>query len=210
MRSESGQRISLREAARLIYRVQQPTPEQIERVRMHIDNRELAGDRQGTTTTSVADFLARTATARQRATRPDHAASHREADELDRVYHEGLKNFFLAVIFQRKLQGTSVRFQRAVVAGQIGLLVMTLALVAFSARTAFPPLSPERAAVLTWLKANEKKPRIIQWHSPAVDGHGRVRMRVQYHYVTPLGKGVDTDRMFIIQNGQVVGMETDW
>lgn len=207
---ETGERLSFRQAAQVMYGVKQPSPEQIERVRLHIENRELAGDHRGTTTVHVAEFLARSATARQRDARRDAPNSGKTAVELDRVYHESLKDFFLAVVFRRKLQGVSVRLQRAVVVCQVLLVGAVIVAALWSARAAFPPMSPERAAVLQWLQENTVKSRIIRWYPPALDEAGRTRMRVEYHYTTELGKGVATDRQFVIAGDKVVGVETDW
>jgi hypothetical protein len=210
MPAETGQRLSLRDAARLIYRVERPTPEQIERVRQHILQRELVGDQRGTTSTAVADFLARAATARQRDARRDAPTDGRQVEQLDHVYHETLKSYFLTIIFRRKMRGTSIRFQRAVVVGQVLLLCFALLTIIFCVRAAFPPLAPERAAVLAWLETHAPKSRINQWHPPSVDEEGQTRMRVEYHYTTDRGKGVDTDRVFVISGGQVVGVQSEW
>lgn len=200
MPAEKDKRLNLREAAQVIYGVKQSTPEQIERVRALIATGELVGDSRGTTTQHVAAYLARIALLRQREARADAPKG-----ELEGVYQETLKNFFLAVVFQRRLKGTSRTFQRAVLIGQIVSLCLIAALVFFSARTAFPPLSPERAAVHEWLEANARKPRINRWHPPQIGDDGQTRMRVEYHYVAESGKGIDTDRVFIIADGQVVG-----
>jgi hypothetical protein len=210
MSAQSDRRLSIREAAQLIYRVAQPSPQQIDRVRQHITRQELQGDARGTTTAAVADFLARTATLRQRDARRDAPISGRRAQDLDAVYHESLKDFFLAVIFRRKTHGASLRFQRAVVAAQGLVVVGVLTLVIFSARAAFPPLAPERAAVKAWLEANTIKPRVQRWHRPTHDDQGQTLLRVEYRYVTERGKGIDTDRMFVIADGQVVGVRTEW
>jgi hypothetical protein len=158
----------------------------------------------------VADFLARMATARQRGARRDAPISGGARQTLDRVYHESLKDFFLAVIFRRRVQGASRRFQHAVMATQALVVCLVVGLVIYSARAAFPPLSPERAAVLEWLKTNTVKSRINHWHDPTIDEEGRTRIRVEYHYTTERGKGVDTDRLFVIADGAVVSVESEW
>jgi hypothetical protein len=200
MPAGSDKHLSLREAAQVIYRAQQPTPEQIERVRTHIASGELEGDSRGTSTAHVAAYLARIALLRQRDARRDAPTG-----EIEHVYQETLKNYFLAIVFQRRVKGASRRFQRAVLGGQIALLGLILIAALFSVRTAFPPLTPERAAVLQWLDANARKPRVNRWHPPQVGDDGQLRMRVEYHYVSESGRGIDTDRVFVIAGNEVVG-----
>jgi hypothetical protein len=205
MVARTDQRISFKQAAALIYRASDPTSAQVRRVAELVALGEINGTARGTTMDDVAAYMAK-ATLDHRASagagraptalKKETAATHQEP--LDRVYRETLKDYFLALIFRRKNSRASKSFQRAVLAGQFAILVMLIGAVLFTARTAFPPLAPERAAVVHWLRENNQQFRIIQWH-PAVRGEdGKMRMRVEYHYVTDRRKGIDTDRIFTI------------
>jgi hypothetical protein len=200
-------RLTHQEAAQVIFGTQKPTAAEVDKVQQLIVQCELAGDSRGTTTAAVADFLARRATTRQRVARPSAAEQSLHRVELDTIYHESLKNYFLAVLFRRRIRGASVHFRRAVFGGQVVLLMLMLLAVAVSARTAFPPLAPERAAVVRWLETNAKKPRIIRWHPAMTGSDGRLRVRVEYHYVAESGKGIDTNRVFVIDDGEVADVE---
>ncbi len=199
-------RLSFREAAKLIYRVEQPSAAQVERVRQHVVNKELAGDKRGTWGASVAEFLARSAIQQQREARRDMPPVGHRDPRLDvaAVYQETLKSYFVAVLFRRRQRHAGKRFERAVQIGQGALLLGILTLGIFSIRRSFPPLSPERAAVLRWLDKQTSQARIKSWHTPAPDDDGSVRLRVEYHYVTARGKGIDTDRIFVIAGGEVI------
>ncbi|MCA9270020.1 MAG: hypothetical protein KDA41_16175, partial [Planctomycetales bacterium] len=146
----SDQRISVGQAARMIYRTSRPKVEQLQRVQELIVRRDLKGDSHGTTVAAVTDFLA------ARAVKPGLATSrpkiHEEA--MRRVYQDSMRDFFLAVFARRKVHGAGKLFQRAVLATQIVVLVVALATTALSLRAVFPPLAPERAAVLDWLNEN--------------------------------------------------------
>ena len=69
---------------------------------------------------------------------------------------------------------------------------------------AFASYWTDGAAVLRWLDKQTSQARIKSWHTPAPDDDGSVRLRVEYHYVTARGKGIDTDRIFVIAGGEVI------
>jgi hypothetical protein len=216
--TRADQRISFKQAAALIYRAASPSPDQVRRVAELVAHGELDGTTRGTTMDAVAAFMANSSIDRaagvvksaphagMRAANADHA-KHREP--LDRVYRETLKDYFLALIFRRKVSRASKTFQRAVLAGQIFILLLIAAAVVFTSRTVFTPLSPERAAVVRWLQETYPEHRVNQWHSPAAGGDGQVRMRVEFRYVPPGRRGVDTVRVFTVVDGQVVSVDSE-
>ncbi|MEX0866736.1 MAG: hypothetical protein WD030_05215, partial [Pirellulales bacterium] len=221
MPMNSQRKLSVEQAARLIYRGSAPSEAQIERVRTAIERGDLVGEAGATTVGAVAEFLARAAVTNRRAgasrspgaaTPPRSAAGYYgKQEELPSVYLDSLRNYFLSAISRKHLKQQSAAFQRGVLIGQIAFLVFAVAMLGYATRMIAPPRPPEQAAVLTWLEENTAHHRIIQWHPPhpTADGTG-VRMRVQYHYATNRGKGIDTDRLFLIQQDRVVSVESDW
>lgn len=221
MAVNSQRKLSAEQAARLIYRGSTPSNSQIERVRTAIERGDLAGEEGATTVGAVAEFLARAAVTKTQGGAPSKpgepspprsaAGYYGKQEELPSVYVDSLKNYFLSAISRKHLKQQSAAFQRAVLIGQIAFLVFAVATLAYAARMIAPPRPPEQVAVLAWLEENTAHHRIIQWHPPhpTADGTG-VRMRVQYHYATSRGKGIDTDRLFLIQQDRVVSVESDW
>jgi len=211
MPSQADKRLNIKRAAGLIFRTAKPTAEQMQRVAEWIAQGELAGDSRGTTAAAVADFIARSALDRRNsgsraAAARRHSAAH--AEEMHDLYRQTLKQYFLAVLLRRKVHHASKRFRRAVLAGQIGLLLASLLLILASFRTFFPPLAPERAAVVEWLEANVEDYRLIKFHPTKYDENGNARVWVEYHYRTPQGRGVDTRRGFTIAGDRVVAVDS--
>lgn len=222
--SGSSHRIGVRKAAQLIFRVRQPTAEQLSRIRQLLTRGDLQPEGNGTTMESVAELMARVALRgvgpSDKGSPADFASEILESpgsrsafggESLRSIYRESLKEYFLAVFFRRRRNDASVGFQRAVVAGQAIVLLMFALFVVGSVRAIFAPMPPEKSAVLDWLDKNTHHFRIIQWHPAAAadDGNG-MTMRVQYHYVTRHGRGIDTDRVFTIQAGRVVRVDSEW
>jgi hypothetical protein len=213
-------RISVEEAARIVYGAQQPDWRQVGQVRALILRGTIRGSEDGrwTTAEAVAEYLA-TANLRRRSAERDRRAaggeglpSHRSP--LQRKYRSDyrdvLKEYFLAVIRRRDRRGYSRPFQRAVLAGQIVLLAGIAALLTvffFSLRPA--PEPPELAVVRAWLDENTDRYRIIQWYPPesAADGQGST-IRVIYDYAETSPKTIQTDRVFVIHGSRVTSVES--
>ena len=110
---------------------------------------------------------------------------------------------------RRKVHNASRMFRRAVLGGQIAFLVGLLVVILFGVRMMFPPLSPERAAAVSWLEENTERYRIIKFHPTTVDETGKSRLWVEYHYTTPQGRGIDTRRIFTVVENRVIAVDSE-
>src|SRR5688572_26359562 len=92
--------LTAREAARVIYQTDDPTADQINKVRASIARGHLPASSKGhwtTTQEALAEYLARTTAARHY--RP--AGAQRATGELRGYYRRLLKDYFLAVTLRR-------------------------------------------------------------------------------------------------------------
>ena len=135
MPAAEKRRLSLEEAAKLIFNTTEPTPQQVGRVRNLILRGALAGNPQqrlATSTESVAQYLAMAAMVTQKAKDKlqgrdeEKAAAVKTARAGERdmrpLYSDLMKDYFLAIVRKRGLQRRSAGFHRAVLAGQIVLV----------------------------------------------------------------------------------------
>lgn len=220
-----------RDAARFIYRTKRPSAEQIEGVNERIRTGVLRGKKpapkasfQTTTVGDVAQYLANQAYHRELGERSTAtqwidsprgekgngpAFSHcqtKEGQSLRGIYGDILKDYALALMFRRSRRQVSRWFIRAVLAGQviILLLIMSVTVLAFQS---FSPVAPvEQQVVERWLGEHEPGYRILEWFSPQIDPEGGLTVRVRYHYRTDRGKGIDTDRIFVVRDDYVVAV----
>jgi hypothetical protein len=226
MNGNDKRRLDLREAARIIYRTADPTPQQEDALRRELARGHLQGSRDGrwTTPQAVAEYLAgrtyeRHAPQRGRTAVPtgfvpvrrvtDAGAKHpggvRSNDTLVTLYHDLLRDYFLAVLRRRKQHRRSKLFERAVVAGQVACLLLLLGMFAFGLRVAQSLRQPqEQAAVERWIAKTTSDFDVIRWQptEPTRDGSG-VIVRVQYQYYSPSRKRIVTDRAFEVQGDRV-------
>lgn len=211
MTLQADRRISHRRAAELLFRTSKPSPGQMERVTAFIAQGELAGDSRGTTAEAVAEFASRAALDRQQTNGRDRDGQRpQRGNQLaQEVYQESLKQYFLAIFLRRKMHNVSKQFRRAVLIGQVGVLCVVAFLVLMAFRSVFPPLAPERAATVTWLEENTDRFRVIRYHPTTHDESGNAQLWVEYHYITPQGRGIDTRRMFTVAGDKVVAVDSD-
>lgn len=191
------------EAARIIYHTENPSPEQIDKVRYKLARGLLKSSSQGrwtTTPEAVAEYLSH---------RTSHQAAKRRQESghkpLFALYRELLQDYCLAVLARRSTTRRSGIFETLVIMGQLGCLVMIIGAVLAGHRYGFPDAVPEQAAVEHWLSDHADDFQIIEWYP--VQGRGTeetCRLRVKYKYMTAKRKSVLTDRIFIIRNRQVV------
>ena len=220
--TDRDQRLSVREAARIIYSRNPPSEDQVRRVQEHLERGDIRGDcnssrtRWSTTAGFVAEYLASRAypsTAAGSAAGHARAAVHRtqqmarraprHAEELESTYQELLTDYFLAIVFRRKQRRTSRRFDQTVVAGQIAIVL----LVVFGCLATFTelmqPAPIQHVLVEHWIAQQNENYRITRWfplRSHPVEGS---ILRVQYHYQNARGRGVDTDRTFHVDGSLV-------
>jgi hypothetical protein len=222
----SDRELSVREAAEIIYRTEQPTPQQIVQVSRRLACGALKGRKSSSgqwtsTAACVAQYMAGQTylrllgeAGRPAAVRPPAAgrtpvarAHHKQYGAVRAVYEEVLRDYFLALIFRRR-QGRSRTFYGAVVAGQAGMLLVILLLLAVAmramGRSLLDTLPAEQATVHRWLAEHERDFRVGRWHPPAPDPAGGSRVRVEYSYTAPNGKTIQTDRIFVVKDDRVV------
>ncbi|MEQ8790304.1 MAG: hypothetical protein RIC55_28670 [Pirellulaceae bacterium] len=153
---------------------------------------------------------------------------------LRRVYRELLGDYFRSVVMVRSSSGNSAAFQRAVLALQVGVIAVTVALIAWAAVSIWMPSSPgqawraagaerlqsndspERRVVEHWLRANRKSAEMLDI-LPAHDRPGGKSIRVRFSYRRPAKKGADADaaaesiqlgdHVFVVHRGEVVRVE---
>jgi hypothetical protein len=225
--------LTAREAAEIIYKTRQPTPAQVHHVREHFarsgsPSKSPTRGRQTTTANDVAEYIAGQTYLRQLHDGGKPQAKHSRAGEgrqslplparkdyapLRAVYQDILKDYFLALILRRRRRDVTKTFRRAVVAGQVGVVLTTIALLAVSLQSlsgSLPWNRPlEQAAVEQWLAENETEFSVTRWY-PAVQSAGEegASVRVEYSYTTAQGKTVATDRIFVIRDGRVASQSS--
>ena len=218
--TDTGRRLSIDEAAQLIYHTRQPTQVQLDKVRLKLLKGILRGNSRGSwvASESVAAYMAaRVVTgqanlqgknsAEQGNTEginragPSAMSDRRQSRELSRTYRSSLRDYFAAVIRRRRPEHATAAFDRAVLIGQIAFVVVPLlfAVISYSRLTAPPP---ERAAVKQWIAKNHKEYQVVEWFPPhpQADGAGS-SIRVKYRYFTKFRKAIVTERTFIVRDG---------
>ncbi len=138
-----------------------------------------------------------------------YATDKPTASQIRQVYHDILKEYFQALILRRRTRNTKRRFQVAVLVGQVGLLLAFVAAVAGSVKPFFSTVPPEQVAIQQWLREHAPGHKVTKWYPPEPDGEG-VKVRVQYRYLTRQGKGIHTDRLFIVEDSHVTRVDSEW
>lgn len=223
METGTGPRLTLAEAARLIYRTVEPTAAQVDRIRDKLKRGHLRGDRTGerVTAESVARYMAgvsTTAKLRQAGLGnpaaagrgenldtpalprpPSGVASVKSRKMLTGVYHEILRDYFAAVILRRATRRKSAAFDRAVVVGQVVVILLPIVLTLLIAR-AITGETAEQIAVRQWITDHDGRHEIVEWVPTVGQANGSV-VRVKYRYFTPSRKAIQTDRKFLVTDG---------
>lgn len=204
------------DAARLIFNTAEPTAEQIVKVRGEIKRGTLARSRQGGYTTTAdavatyfasraADDLLRHVGAAPANEPPASATADLSAGhpELGAHYQVMLKDYFLGIFLQRQSRQYPDVFQRAVLAGQVLLVLGIAAILLWVACDATGMLalgkSPERVAVERWIEEKHGPFEIVS----VTPGSEETDLRVRYIYRAPSGKQIQSDRLFRVVEGNV-------
>ena len=223
--------LGVRDAAKIIYDTDQPTTSQMRRVEQRLERGLLKGARKGHWTTTrecVAEFMAARAYQQQLAGRGDERADDDEKATSDRLpsrpkrqfvrqhapigqlYREILKDYFLSLVFQRRRQRRSRRFKQAVIGGQLGCLLLLVAVSAESIRPFFSRPPTEHVVIERWIERHAQKFTLTKWYASEPNPRGGgVSVRVQYRYQTPNGKTIHTDRRFVVEGDRIVTMDFD-
>jgi hypothetical protein len=219
---DSGRTLSIAEAAQTIYKVDAPSEQQIGRVYAHmksgalrVNHRDRPSKQWTTSEDAVADFLAGSAMKQYRAQRlstanaPAASAAKRHSRDgsgqtIVAVYRDIWRDYFLAVMLRRRREHHSARFRRAVIAGQVVVLIVMLGAIAIGIRVVYTPVAPERVAVERWIDERTDRHSITCWHPtrPSKDGAG-VIVEVEYRYAKDSPRVVSTRRVFVYDGTSV-------
>jgi hypothetical protein len=212
--------LALVEAARLIFRTRTPTEQQVARVQKLMQSGMLADSHcmgppshWTTTPAAIADYLANESLKRQEAkylditgkpltapslfdgTVPEGA----DTQQLKSLYKGIWSDYFLTVFMQRKGVHQSVNFRRAVLAGQISILLALVLIMIGGIGLTTESIPPQRSAVERWIAENTDQYSIQTWYPPEPSANGEgVVIRVKYSYQSGSPKPVYTDRRFLI------------
>lgn len=233
MATSSDRPISMIDAARLIFRTRTPSDKQVHRIYQlmkagALTVRNFAGPPLKWTTTeaAVADFLAagqvhrtlghpaveaaKKRAALQATESPTQLPANYEEEsvKLRGVYQSIWRDYFLAVMLRRRTAHRSRTFQRAVVAGQVILLLTMIVTFIGGFRYTFLPAPPEHLAIEHWIELNTDEFHVSKWHPtvPASDGDGSV-VRVEYRYQKESQRWIYTDRTFRVCGDEVTEIE---
>lgn len=213
--------ISLVQAARLLYRTKAPSGEQIDRVLELMRSGELSAHDGGknpqrwtTTNVAIADYLATKRVRRNRDGKPVAAEdavpvsrgqlAAKAKNEMNLVYHGIWRDYFLALMWRRRIAHRGVAFRRAVVAGQVVMLlalagIFLSAIFAIRGRIIAPA---EHQAVARWIEANTDDFAIQKWHPTQATADGQVlNLTVEYRYRKDSPRWIHTKRTFAVTDG---------
>ena len=228
--TESDRTLTAEEAARVLFSTATPTDQQVGRVRRLLVRGHLkpgAKGRWSTTAQSVAELLASKVAQRRDAGRAfaadgvarlqrDHSTAKNQPNggpaagasgELSSLYGQLLRDYFLAVTLRRRVPRRSATFARAVLAGQIALLLAAGGLFVFAGSKIFAPPPAEQSIVEKWLEENTGDFQIVEWFPAQSGGEDDfTQVRVRYKYFSGGRKGIVTDRVFSIEDGRVSGV----
>jgi hypothetical protein len=217
-----GKSISVLEAARIIYG-RKPTAEQMAKVLHKLQRGELRGTRRlgrwATTTEDVADYLAKLTMHQEHQLAQRRAASlapqrtklaAEQSLRMHDAYQYVLRDYFLALIFRRRARKTTKYFQRAVLGGQVLCLALIAAVVVSAIRPLMPAEpAPEHRAIQSWIQNNVGTPTITRWFPPQANPQGAGKLvRVQFSYFRHGRKKIDSDLLFLLDQQQIVGVES--
>lgn len=211
--------LDLNGAARVLFDVPSPTTQHLNHVRSLLMRGMLPrGPKGGWTTTmsAVTNLLAKRALrgrAREDATPSAMAGqalegirfAHRQ--ELPPLYRDLLRQYFGAVLLQRRASRGTCFFQRAVLGGQLVLIAMVLCLVVGAISPAFAPRPQEQVLVEQFIAEEYERYEIIEW-IPLEGTAAKHRLRVKFRYYSPSRKPIETDRIYAV-NGTQVALDTD-
>ena len=139
----------------------------------------------------------------------DKGNSFRRETQLQAVYGEVLRDYFLAIVFRRSARHAGKIFHRSVLVGQVCLLVLIASSVVFAVRHLSAGPTPEQAAIHAWIEQDAGKHTVLQWRDPQPHEEG-VAVRVRYRYFTSGRKGIETERRFVLVDGRVTRVDSDW
>lgn len=215
MSTTDQRRISLEEAAKIMFQTAEPTPQQILKIKSLIERGALAGNTQGRWTTSpesVARYLAMAAMHKnesggKKGGQLERTSRQRTSEAHIRpLYSDMLKDYFLAVLRRRDARRRSKVFHRAVRAGQLVGITLILGLCFWIvSASSEPPV--EFDVVEAYLTKTNPGVQIEQWYpATSAPSGGGYRIRVKYQFQQPNGTYTAQDLVFTVKDAQVRGI----
>lgn len=235
MSKSSDRRLSIADAARLLYRTDAPSDQQIGRVyermkagAIRVHDTSAAPRHWTTTEKALADYVAVEMVKRQDAVNPVAVAKPRgeplasrtrgaaqsdrarDAKTLKDAYHNIWRDAFLAVLLRRRMAHRSARFHHGVVVCQIALLIGLIGIALGAIRLTMRPIAPEHMAIERWIEQATDTYSVTRWHptQTAADGQG-VTVEVEYRYTKQSRKPINTRRTFRVIGDSVSEMSHD-
>ncbi|HUG92054.1 MAG TPA: hypothetical protein VML55_14540 [Planctomycetaceae bacterium] len=218
MTDSGSRRLSIEEAARLIYQTDEPTAPQLSKLRYTVARGVLKGStaENWVATDSVAAYLAARivkstadrAAVRSGPARQDSGADaaarprrHGATGDLPHVYRGLLRDYLSAVLRHKDVPQASATFRVAVLIGQLVIVLFPIVVIVGAIRsTTGPP--PERVAVERWIEQDTRKYEVLEWFPSEADRRGGVVVRVRYRYTSSGSpKPIVTDRRFRVADG---------
>jgi len=213
MNKPADRAISLSQAARTLFGTNVPSDEQIYYLIRHIKSGSLAGRDGGssltkwaTTEAALAEFMASERVEKRRdiQSRPPH--DREESAALRTIYRGVWRDYFLSLMLSRRMANRGAAFRRAVLAGQVILLIIIAGVALGAARqiTRQATVSPEHLAVEEWIFRNTDEFAIEHWHptEPSAEGEGTI-VAVEYRYRKESQRWIHTKRTFLVSHDGV-------
>ena len=189
----AGKRVSIVQAAQVLFCTRKPTDQQLHRVAQLMKTGALPGRHRGgsplkweTTDTAVAELMAssqmRRANVHGRVGKIGSTSHVNDVSELQGIYRNFWRDYFMSVFLRRRVSHRSVMFHRVVTATQVALLlgVVGIFVTAINQIVILQP-PPEHHSIERWIAENTDDFSINQWHPveplPAGDGS---QVRVEY------------------------------
>ena len=127
-----------------------------------------------------------------------HAAQQRAGADHDMrgVYRGIWRDYFLAVMLRKRVAHRSENFHRAVLGGQVGIL-LTIVLLVLTVRHSFKRTPAERIAIKQYLAGQTDTFHIERWHPSQPDSSGDgLLVEVEYCYKKESTRAIHTRRTF--------------
>lgn len=127
-----------------------------------------------------------------------HAAQQRAGADHDMrgVYRGIWRDYFLAVMLRKRVAHRSVNFHRAVLGGQVGIL-LTIVVLVLTVRHSFNRTPAERIAIKQYLAEQTDTFHIERWHPSQPDSSGDgLLVEVEYCYKKESTRAIHTRRTF--------------
>ncbi len=214
MSTADKRRLSLDQAAEIIFHTSEPTPKQVAKVRLLIERGILAGNLEGrgsTSAESVANYLAKASLYKGIAATPsekrqDRTRQQREADaDMRPIYSDLMKDYFLTVLRRRDAKRKSKAFRTAVLLGQLTALAIILMFCVMLATSGIGAPG-ELAVVEEYLKNKSNTVEIDEWFPPTIADGGGNMIRVKYRIRGADGQLKPHDSVFTVKGDEVLGL----